>query len=128
MSEWADDGPFVQRAAAAGLCEPALLTRADDIVEVLAILDRITKSMGAAKDRRHEGFKVLRQSMGYCWSVAAAAAPRNARPYFEKWLRSTDKDIAWVMKTNLSKARMAAMRDSINGPAKTPATARRPAR
>jgi hypothetical protein len=27
----------------------------------------------------------------------------------EKWLRSDDADVAWVMKTNLSKARMSAL-------------------
>src|SRR5579859_1629229 len=45
MQEWALQGPFVQRAAVAGLCEPALLKGADEAVEVLDILDRITKSM-----------------------------------------------------------------------------------
>jgi len=27
----------------------------------------------------------------------------------EKWLRSTDKDVAWVMQSNLAKARIAAL-------------------
>jgi hypothetical protein len=115
MKEWSRDGPFVQRAVVAGLCEPAILKTNEDTVEVLAILDHITRSLAAtpAPDRKHEGFRVLRQALGYGWSVAAAAAPQNARPYLEKWLRSTDKDVAWVMKTNLSKARMAGLRKSL---------------
>jgi hypothetical protein len=127
MKVWAGDGPYVQRAAAAALCEPVLLKSPQDIVEVLAILDRITKSLGASTDRRADGFKVLRQALGYCWSVAAAASPQNARPYLEKWLHSTDKDIAWVMKTNLGKARMASMRGSLAGaaPARPTGPARR---
>ena len=48
--------------------------------------------------------------MGYCWSVAAAAAPANARTYFEKWLESNDRDVTWVMKSNLGKARIAGLR------------------
>jgi hypothetical protein len=126
MKVWADDGPFVQRAAVAALCEPALLKTSEDTVEVLAILDRITRSLGTVSDRRQEGFKVLRQALGYCWSVAAAASPQNARPYFEKWLHSTDKDIAWVMKSNLTKARMASMRSSLgaHAPARRAATTR----
>jgi hypothetical protein len=56
---------------------------------------------------------VLRKALGYCWSVAAAAAPDNAMPYFEKWLRTKDKDVAWVMKTNLAKARMAGLRKEL---------------
>lgn len=106
MQEWALGDPFVQRAAVAGLCEPPLLKGAEEAVEVLDILDRITKSLGASTQRGTEGFRVLRQTLGYGWSVAAAAAPANARPYIEKWLRSKDKDVAWVMKSNLSKGRM----------------------
>jgi hypothetical protein len=119
MQDWSEDAPFVQRAAAAGLCEPALLKSQEEAVEVLEILDRITRSMAGASDRRGEGFRVLREALGYCWSVAAAAAPENARPYMEKWLRSKDKDVAWVMKSNLSKARMATVMEA------TPARAKR---
>ncbi len=107
MQQWALQGHFVQRAAVAGLCEPALLKGAEEAVEVLDILDRITKSLAASDERGSEGFRVLRQTLGYGWSVAAAAAPANARPYIEKWLRSKDKDVAWVIKSNLSKGRMA---------------------
>ncbi len=107
MRSWANESPFIQRAAAAALCEPDLLRRPEDTVEVLMILDHITKSLGAAKNRKDEDFQSLRKALGYCWSVAAGASPSNARPYIEKWLQSTDKDIAWVMKTNLGKARMA---------------------
>ena len=60
---------------------------------------------------------MLRQALGYGWSVAAAAAPQNAKPYVEKWLRSTDKDVAWVMKTNLNKSRMEGLRKSLEATA-----------
>jgi len=110
MLSWVGDGPYVRRAAAAGLCEPALLKEQGHAVEVLDILDRITTSLASAGDRRSDGFKVLRQAMGYCWSVAAAAAPANARTYFEKWLESNDRDVTWVMKSNLGKARIAGLR------------------
>ncbi len=128
MRAWAEEGPFIQRAAAAGLCEPALLKRPEDAVHVLEILDRITASVTAAGDRRNEGFKVLRQALGYCWSVAAAAAPENARTYFEKWLRSTDKDVAWIMRSNLSKARVRELGETLaaSGATKAVAKPRRP--
>jgi hypothetical protein len=113
LDAWVGDGPYTQRAAAAGLCEPALLKENGHAVEVLALLDRITTSVASSGDRRSEGFKVLRQALGYCWSVAAAAAPENARIYFEKWLQSSDKDVAWVMKSNLGKARMAGLRKEL---------------
>jgi hypothetical protein len=109
MQQWALGEPFIQRAAVAGLCEPPLLKGTEETVEVLDILDRVTKSMASSDERGSEGFRVLRQTLGYGWSVAAAAAPANARPYIEKWLRSKDKDVAWVMNSNLSKERMQAV-------------------
>ncbi len=107
MRVWAQDVPYVQRATVAGLCEPSILKKNEDAVAVLVILDGITKSVALAGDRRDEGFEVLRKALGYGWSVAAAAAPKNAKPYLEKWLRSTDKDVGWIMRSNLRKARMA---------------------
>jgi len=124
MQEWALQGHFVQRAAVAGLCEPALLKGAEEAVEVLDILDRITRSLAASSERGSEGFRVLRQTLGYGWSVAAAAAPANARPYIEKWLPSKDKDVAWVMKSNLRKGRMAKVMSAT--PAKTKPAAAKP--
>lgn len=113
MKVWSRGDAFVQRAVVAGLCEPAILKNNEDTVEVLAILDHITRSLAATSERGHDGFRVLRQALGYGWSVAAAAAPQNARPYLEKWLRSSDKDVVWVMKSNLSKARMAGLRKTL---------------
>jgi hypothetical protein len=83
---------------------------------VLLVLDHITRSMAATRDRKHEGFRVLRQAMGYCWSVAAAASPAAARPLFVKWLRSSDPDISWVMKSNLGKARLKGFRKDVEEP------------
>ncbi len=107
MGRWAAAGPYVQRAAAAGLCEPVLLKDPAQVEQVLAILDRITESVASSRDRKGDAFRVLRQALGYCWSVAAAAHPKAARPVLERWFRSADPDIAWIMKTNLTKARMA---------------------
>ena len=107
MRSWAQDTPLIQRVAATALCEPDLLQRPEDTVEVLMILDDITKSLGAATHRRTEDFQALRKALRYCWSVVAAGSPQNARPYIEKWLQSTDKDIAWVMKGSVGKAGLA---------------------
>ena len=124
MTVWANDHPFVQRAVVAGLCEPALLKENRETVEVLVLLDRITDSLSQTVpgERRSDGFIALRKALGYGWSVAAAAAPQNATPYFEKWLGSADRDVAWVMKTNLGKARMESLRASLLKPARKPRT------
>jgi hypothetical protein len=112
MQAWMQGDAYVQRAVVAGLCEPALLKSNADTVEVLAILDHITRSLASSTDRG-DSFRVLRQALGYGWSVAAAAAPANAIPYLEKWMRATDKDVMWVMKSNLAKSRMAGLRDRL---------------
>jgi hypothetical protein len=113
MKAWMHGDAYVRRAVVAGLCEPAMLKVNAETVRVLEILDAITTSVAAADERSDDGFRALRQALGYGWSVAAAAAPENAKPYIEKWLASSDKDVAWIMKSNLSKARMAALRESL---------------
>ena len=109
MESWAGGSSYVQRAAAAGLCEPPLLRDPRQVKRVLAVLDRITRSVAATKDRKSEEFRVLRTAMGYCWSVAAAASPEDGKAALERWLRSRDADIRWIMKKNLGKSRMSAL-------------------
>jgi hypothetical protein len=109
MEKWSTGDPYVQRAAVAGLCEPGLMKEPEHVLRVLHILDRTTRSLAATSARKDEGFRVLRQALGYCWSVAAAALPQAGRPLMEKWLRSADRDVAWVMQSNLAKARMSAL-------------------
>ncbi len=77
--------------------------------EVLKFLDDITVSMENADGSKDERFKVLRQGMGYCWSVAVAALPEIGKPMMEKWLDSQDKNICWMMKENLKKNRLVKM-------------------
>ena len=101
--------PLEQRAAAAALCEPRLLIKDDYVVATLEILDRITASISDIKERRSENFVVLRKGLGYCWSVAVVASPAYGKAYIDKWLLDPDKDIRWIMKQNLIKARLSRM-------------------
>ena len=96
------------RAVAAGLAEPALLQEERHILRVLALLDRITAALENAGERDGD-FKTLRQGMGYCWSVVAAALPEQGKRAMERWLSSTDKDVRWIMKENLKKKRLERM-------------------
>jgi hypothetical protein len=107
MRAWAKGNDFERRAAAAALCEPALLGREEDTVAVLSILDRITEDLGRSRDRSSDGFHALRKGLAYCWSVAVAAAPDRGRELMERWIASDDPDVRWVMKQNLAKKRMA---------------------
>jgi len=109
MQSWAGGDCLEQRAAAAALCEPRLLADKDIARQVLAILDEITASIELLTDRKDKAFQVLRKSMGYCWSVAVVATPEVGKPMMEKWMLSQDRDIRWIMRENLKKARLERM-------------------
>jgi len=106
---WADGSWLEQRAAVAGVCEPALLRDEASASAAVMLVDQVMESVAHARDRRDEGFKVLRQAMGYCWSVAIAAAPAEGKASFEKWLKSDDPDVEWIVRENLKKSRLKKM-------------------
>jgi hypothetical protein len=106
---WLRGGWLEQRAAAAGLCEPALLARREHAEKVLGVLDAITRNMTRAADRKAADFRVLRKGMAYCWSVAVSAAPVRGKTYMERWMVADDNDVSWIMLENLRKKRMERM-------------------
>ena len=106
MASWSQGNWLEKRAAAAGLCEPRLLTRPQHAQRVLQLLDDITTSVAAADDRKNDDFKTLRQALGYCWSVVVAALPTEGKAAMEKWVPAADSDVAWIMKENLEKKRL----------------------
>jgi hypothetical protein len=107
MEKWSEGDVWIQRAAAAALCEPRLLTQQKHAERVLDILDRITASLQNTKDKDNEGFRVLRQALGYCWSVATVAFPKKGKEMMERWFLSEDRDVRWIMRENLRKNRLA---------------------
>jgi hypothetical protein len=109
MQIWSQGNWYEKRAAAAALAEPRLLKQPKHIKQVLKILDQITASMESAIGKKDESFKVLRQGMAYCWSVAVVALPEAGKPLIEKWLKSPNSDIRWMMKENLKKNRLLKM-------------------
>lgn len=106
MHAWAAGSLLEQRAAAAALCEPDLLASPKDARAVLSILDHITASILNFSHRKREDFRVLRKGLGYCWSVAVAALPQEGKPLFDRWLKTADPDIRWIMRENLKKNRL----------------------
>jgi hypothetical protein len=106
MEKWSHGKTLEQRAAAAALCEPALLKDKADVERVLRILDDITTSIVSVENRKSDEFIALKKGLAYCWSVAAAAYPEEGKKAMEKWFSSKDKDIIWIMKENLTKKRL----------------------
>ena len=109
MQEWKTGNSLEQRAACAALCEPGLLDREEFTLQVLNLLDDVTRRFTQADDRRADGQRTLRQALGYCWSVATAAFPQAGKALMEKWLAHPDRDVHWIMLENLKKKRLQRM-------------------
>lgn len=106
MEGWATGSPLEGRAAMAALCEPRLLRHRATIAKTLAILDRLTSAVRDAADPRAEDVRVLRQALGYGWSVAVAADPEIGLPALGRWLADPNPDVWWIVRQNLAKARL----------------------
>lgn len=109
-AEWAaDENPLVQRAAAAGLCEPRLLQSPEAASAAVDVCDRATRALAALprESRRDEDVRVLRKGLGYCWSVAVAADPAHGLPRFRALASCADPDVDWIVRENSRKARLA---------------------
>jgi hypothetical protein len=110
VGSWADDpDPLVRRAAVAGICEPRLLTSAGVATRAVDVCAGITDGLAAlpSADRRTAQVRTLRQALGYCWSVAVAADPVAGLPRFRALAASADPDVAWIVRENSRKARLA---------------------
>jgi hypothetical protein len=105
----ADPSALVQRAAVAGICEPRLLRSAETARAAVDACERVTASLAArpASERRDPDVRTVRQALGYCWSVAVAADPAAGLPRFLALSASPDPDVAWVVRENRRKARLA---------------------
>lgn len=104
LSDWTTGTPLEQRAVVAGLCEPKLLGEpgpTDRLLELLAVLTR-----GFDHDRRlGADEQVLRQALGYGWSVALTARPEGL-PGFGELFSLNGKHVVWILKENLKKNRL----------------------
>jgi hypothetical protein len=109
MKLWSKGNSFEKRAAIAALCEPRLLTSGEVSSSVLDILDDVTLSITNSEDTKSKAFEVLKKGLAYCWSVAVAACPEKGKKIFEKWVRSKDKNVIWIVKQNLKKKRLLKM-------------------
>jgi len=107
--QWAQGSWLEKRAVVAALAEPRLLKDPQVIPAVLQLFDGITASLLGAKDRKAEDFRVLRQALGYGWSVVVAADPAAGKPRLERWFVVADPDIQWAMRENLKKNRLKRM-------------------
>lgn len=102
--DWAQDAhPLVQRAAIAALCEPRLLKNHDTAEAALFATRQVTNALLASAERN----RVLRQALGYCWSIAVAALPDPGLRWFSDLAANPNPDAQWIVRENSRKARLA---------------------
>ncbi len=102
-ARWATDREqLVQRAALAAICEPRFMRDPAAARAAVTACRVVTRSFLARSDRD----RVLRQALGYCWSVAIAGAPTEGLDAFRPFRESTDVDAQWIVRENLQKARL----------------------
>ena len=109
MDHWMGGNLFEIRAAICALCHPKFLKSEEKAIQTLKYLDLIMSKLQENPSRSTEDFRVLRLAMGYCWSVAAAAFPTLGKGMMERWVDTKDKDLLWIIKSNLNKNRLSRM-------------------
>jgi len=80
----------------------------------LEVCSTVTDRLAASPPsrRKNEAFRVLRQALGYCWSVALAANPSPGLPLFHSLEADPDPDVAWIVRQNRKKARLKSLLDA----------------
>jgi hypothetical protein len=106
LPAWLDGSPLVRRAVVAGICEPRLLRTPEVASAALGLVDEVTASLLTETNRRDPDVRVLRQALGYCWSVAVAADPGRGVPLFRRLAEVDDADAQWIVRENRKKKRM----------------------
>lgn len=106
--KWIGGSYLEKRAVVAAIAEPRLLTSTEHARSVADLVDRATLSVAeAGDDRTAPALRTLRQTLGYAWSVIVAAYPETGKQVFEKWFRSSDPDVQWIVQENLKRKRIA---------------------
>lgn len=107
LERWIKNSDWLtMRAVAAGVAEPALLKDTQTAKAALELHVKIFAQLLAAKERKSDEFKTLRQALGYSLSVVICAAPREGFEYMRNLIDSRDADVLWVIKENLKKNRL----------------------
>jgi len=108
LGEWAAEGGWLLlRAVAAGVADPPLLADPGVAAAALRLHEVVLFRLQAASDRRDPDFRVLRQGLAYSLSVVVAAVPEPGFALLGRLGALPDRDLSWVLRSNLAKARLA---------------------
>ena len=115
--DWSACGEaLVARAAVAAVAEPRLLRTPEALESALEVMDNATQLVVGSKDSQAEPMRVLRQALGYAWSVVIAADVDRAWPSFIELSKSDNADARWIVRENLKKNRLVRLGQSLAQP------------
>lgn len=106
LDSWVSGTALERRAVVAGLAEPVLLGDLAANREILSNFRAITDGFRHSS-RLDEPGKVLRQALGYAWSVVVVRSGEEGKAAFGRLLDWEDEHVRWIVRENLSKSRMA---------------------
>jgi hypothetical protein len=108
--EWVRGNPLESRAAVAAVAEPRLLKSGELVGPALDVMDTATESVMTAPSPTSTDVRVLRQALGYAWSVVIAASPDIGWSRFQRWATTDNADVRWIVAENMKKARIKRLR------------------
>ncbi len=97
---------YIWRAVVAGIAEPDIVKNKEVAGKALEIHKKIFRQILDIEDRKSESYKKLRQALGYTLSVVVEQIPQEGFEYINQIIKEDDKDIIWIVKTNLKKNRL----------------------
>ncbi|HEY7035660.1 MAG TPA: hypothetical protein VH482_30240 [Thermomicrobiales bacterium] len=109
FDSWLPDANYLeQRAIVTALAHPPLLRSPEHARFSLGMTERVVANLAAAgaNARKSDAFAVLKKGLGFAPSLFVAALPREGFPILERWARSGDRDLTWIVRENLKKNRL----------------------
>lgn len=107
LEGWIEEGDWLaMRAVAAGVADPALLKKRENARFALELHRKIFARILANDERNSEGFRKLKQGLGYSLSVVIHSIPKEGFEYMRQLADSQDQEVTWIAKENLMKKRL----------------------
>jgi hypothetical protein len=103
------DASFLElRAIVAALAHPPLLRSAENVRFCLAMTEGVVANVATVDSaaRKSDAFAALKNGLGFAPSLFVAALPEEGFPMLERWARSGDRDLVWIVRENLKKDRL----------------------
>jgi hypothetical protein len=108
LEQWSTYGdPLELRAVVAAVADPPLLKDPAMAAPALELHRKVMQHVQQMPERKSTAFKTLRQALGYSLSVVVQAVPETGFEYLAQLVVSPDKDVQWIARQNLQKARLA---------------------